>query len=284
MLPARTSRPRGATHRTRPYHDTSRPSTHKKVAISCRYFLAGNCTAGDACRYRHDSASPTADFELDQQLQAFVGDSDVDGSQPAAETQPPGNDGKTLLASATSSPDIKTDQAESEELSDEEELLEIIPHPSAAVTELKYHLKANPGELRTYYLVQRQPVVEYEGNNVGVLSGGVLLGVPLACSAIVDQIGHETADDLEEPDMANSFSPSPISNSSDAELWKGPAQFEDADEERLVWGDEEFIDPQMETIEPSTCSYASPADIPPPPVIRRIMRRVDSHHRRHSLS
>jgi hypothetical protein len=284
---ARTLRSRTSNNRTRPYHDTSsRPSSHRKISTPCRYFRSGNCSVGDACRYRHDATPSSQDSELDRQLRVFVADSDIDSSQEAAGTQQSINDDKSLSPRTLLNPTAKGDRPESEDLL-EEELYEVIFHPSAAVSEVRYHSKANHGELRTYFLVKRQPVMEYEGNNVGVLSGGVLLGVPSGCSAAATKIGdEEILDDLAESEIASTPSSSPMSNNSDVELWKGPVMFDDtAAIESLVWADEEFIDLQMEEVEPAICDPVSLPKAPtPPPVIRRIIRRMDNHNRRHSLS
>lgn len=162
----------------------------------------------------------------------------------------------------------------------------MIAHPSAAVSEVRFHSSNNPGQLRSYFVVQRQTVVEYEGNNVGVLSGGVLLGVPPACGAsAAGMVDSGPLDDAGGSEIASSSSPSSVSNNSDVELW-GPVRFDDyAAAESLIWADEEFVDSQMEGVESSACNPISPPEMPtPPPVIRRIIRQAEGHNRRHSLS
>lgn len=272
----RTSRPRINTNRTRPYHDSStRPNAHRKLSAPCRYFLQGNCIASDTCRYQHVLA-PTASAtdELDRELLAFVND---DESEPPEE---PGAISSTGVAEgSTLEPEIQ---------SDDEELDEIIPYPDASLAEVRYHSVLNPSELRTYFVAQRQTVVEYEGNNVGILSGGVLLGVPgvrKRADTATTKASND-ASDVCESETASSSSPSSVSNGSDVELWKGPVNFDEVvPAERLVWADEDGG--EMEGIEPTDCSYTPPVStemLPtPPPIIRRIIRGPQ-HNRRHSLS
>ncbi|CAE6487415.1 unnamed protein product [Rhizoctonia solani] len=274
VFPTRTSRSRTSNKRSRPYQDTaSRPSSHQRTPPPCRYYQAGNCTSGDACRYRHVARSTSPESDLDQQLLAFVKGEEGESPETIDDLSPAVS---KLSPKVTYNPD---------DFPDEEELYEVITHPSSTISEVRFNTRANPGEVRTYFVVQRQPVVEYEGKNVGILSGGVLLGVPLTSSSIAPT--NKTGESSEEPEIASS-SPSPVSNDSDHELWKGPVRFEDsaAETESLVWADD-ADDTPMEAVdsELDTYSLTPIPELPsPPPIIRRIIRQVDGHNRRHSLS
>lgn len=278
----RASRPRINTNRTRPYHDvTTRPNALRKHSTPCRYFLQGNCLASDTCRYQHVVPPPTEETqELDRELLAFVNDDEPVPGEGEVLTQGP----------ASSAALVGKGTLEDEVQSDDEELDEIIPYPEACLAEVRYHSILNPSQLRTYFVAQRQTVTEYEGNNVGILSGGVLLGVPgarkRADTATTNASISEASDEVCGSETASSSSPSSVSNGSDVELWKGPVNFDESmPTEHLVWADEDFG--QMEGIEPTDCSYTPPATtemLPtPPPIIRRIIRSAE-HNRRHSLS
>ncbi|CAE6450444.1 unnamed protein product [Rhizoctonia solani] len=275
----RASRPRISNKRSRPYQDTaSRPSSHQRIPPPCRYFQAGNCANGDACRYRHVARSTSPESDLDKQLLAFVKADD-------AETPEITND-NTL--SPKSAPKVTYNP---DDFPDEEELYEIVSDPTSTISEVRFNTRSNPSELHTYFIIQRQPVVEYEGNNVGILSGGVLLGVPAgSSSAIARNQADDSLEDITESDMTSSSSPSPISNDNHHEQWKGPVRFEDsadADGEGLVWADEDVDDTPMEAVDLGFNSYSltSTSELPsPPPVIRRIIRQADGFNRRHSLS
>ncbi|KAH7342076.1 hypothetical protein B0J17DRAFT_649368 [Rhizoctonia solani] len=275
VFSTRASRPRISNKRTRPYQDTaSRPSAHQRTAPPCRYFQAGKCINGDSCRYKHVARSASPESDLDQQLLAFVkGDN-------AEETA--NNTSSISTPKVTYNPD---------DFPDEEELYEVIPHPSSIISEVRFNTRSHPDELRTYFVARRKPVVEYEGNNVGILSGGVLLGVPTGSSALTFRNElEESLEDVAESETASSSSPSPVSNDCNHEQWKGPVWFDNSvavEAESLVWADEEVDDNPMETIDLGLNAYslASNAELPsPPPVIRRIIRQVDNHNRRHSLS
>ncbi|CCO30705.1 hypothetical protein BN14_04735 [Rhizoctonia solani AG-1 IB] len=90
--------------------------------------------------------------------------------------------------------------------------------------------------------------------------------------------------------MDSSPSPSSASNNSDHELWKGPVKFEDSavvGAEKLIWADDEEDETPMEPVDSEFNAYdfTSTSGLPsPPPIIRRIIRQVDGHNRRHSLS
>ncbi|CAE6493493.1 unnamed protein product [Rhizoctonia solani] len=276
VFSTRASRPRISNKRSRPYQDmASRPSSHQRAAPPCRYFQAGKCINGDNCRYKHVARSTSPESDLDQQLLAFV-----KGENPEE------TDNST---SSISTPKVTYNP---DDFPDEEELYEVITHPSSIISEVRFNTRSNPAELRTYFVAQRQAVVEYEGNNVGILSGGVLLGVPTGSSAPTsrNELDDEPLEDVTESETASSSSPSPVSNDSNHEQWKGPVWFDNSatvEAESLVWADEEVDDAPMETIDLGLDTYtlASNAELPyPPPVIRRIIRQVDGHNRRHSLS
>jgi hypothetical protein len=174
---------------------------------------------------------------------------------------------------------------------DDEELCEVVSHPISTISEVRFNTRANPAELRTYFIIQRQPVVEYEGKNVGILSGGVLLGVPGgSCSVASNLEAGGPVEDTTEFEMDSSPSPSSASNNSDHELWKGPVKFEDSavvGAEKLIWADDEEDETPMEPVDSEFNAYdfTSTSGLPsPPPIIRRIIRQVDGHNRRHSLS
>ncbi|KAF8606431.1 hypothetical protein BDV93DRAFT_345011 [Ceratobasidium sp. AG-I] len=284
----RASRPRINTNRTRPYHDVAtRPNAHRKLPTPCRYFLQGNCIANDTCRYQHVAPPPTEETgDLDRELLAFMNDDEVVQAGEGEVT----SQGPTTLGPAASTAITGEGTLEAEVQSDDEELDEIIPYPEARLAEVRYHSIMNPSQLRTYFVAQRQTVTEYEGNNVGILSGGVLLGVPgvrkRADTATTKASAGEASDGVCGSETASSSSPSSVSNGSDVELWKGPVNFDEAiPAEPLVWADEDIG--QMEGIEPTDCAYTPPATtemLPaPPPIIRRIIRSAE-HNRRHSLS
>ncbi|QRV89476.1 hypothetical protein RhiJN_17494 [Ceratobasidium sp. AG-Ba] len=243
---SRTARPRISTNRARPYHDGPSRSSVRKSATPCKYFQLGNCSAGSVCRYQHVIVSPThATDELDRQLLAFVSD---DTSVP---------------------PNVDEMQLSPEET-------------KTCVAEVRYHSTVDPNQSRTYFIAQRQAVVGYEGNNVGVLSGGVLLGIPGA----VQQPGTlvKIPEDASESEATGSSSPSSSSHDSDTGIWKGPVWFDDgAATEHLDWADDEFVHTPMEGVE-SSFSSGMLSELPArPPVIRRIIRSAE-HNRRHSLS
>ncbi|KAG8690566.1 hypothetical protein FRC11_010693, partial [Ceratobasidium sp. 423] len=276
-FPTRASRSRTSNKRSRPYQDTaSRPSSHQRTPPPCRYFQAGSCTSGDACRYRHVARSTSPESDLDQQLLAFVKGGDAESPETANEN---------LTSSALSKPAPQVTY-NPDDFPDEEELYEVIAHPSSTISEVRFNTRSNPGELRTYFVAQRQAVIEYEGNNVGILSGGVLLGVPLTSRSTAPTNKAEESSGGSE--IASS-SPSPVSNDSDHELWKGPVRFEDsaaAEAESLVWADD-ANDTPMEAVDSEFNAYnltSTPEFPSPPPIIRRITRQVDGHNRRHSLS
>ncbi|KAG8700680.1 hypothetical protein FRC08_004562 [Ceratobasidium sp. 394] len=288
-LTSRTPRPRINTNRTRPYHDaSSRASASRKSSTPCKYFLSGSCFASDTCRYQHILAPPAqATEELDQQLLAFVSEnaSAPPGTDETEQVSP--EDPSPSSALTPTAPGVEDGTLEYV-LSDDEELYEIVPHPENRVAELRYHSTLHPNESRTYFVAQRQAVVGYEGNNVGVLSGGVLLGVP--CALQPTGLTARAADgDISEPvygsEATGSSYPSSISNGSDVELWKGAVNFGDnAAADHLDWADDEFTQ-DMEGVEPTFCSVTPPSVLPtPPPVIRRIIRNSEGHNRRHSLS
>ncbi|KAG8777013.1 hypothetical protein FRC12_000580 [Ceratobasidium sp. 428] len=290
LVTSRTSRPRINTNRTRPYHDvTSRPSAPRKSSTPCKYFQSGKCLASTTCRYQHILAPPTqVTEELDRQLLAFVSD---DTPTPvnvdeAAQASPEDLSPSSALTPSTAS--IKVGVLECE-LSDDEELYEVVPHPGGCVSELRYHSTLHPNQPRTYFVAQRQTVVGYEGNNVGVLSGGVLLGVPDAlqqASSVTENANGSISEEIYDSEATRSSSPSSVSNGSEVEVWKGPVNFDDAViTDRLDWADDEFTQAPMEGVETTFCSATPPSVLPtPPPVIRRIIRSSEGHNRRHSLS
>jgi hypothetical protein len=190
------------------------------------------------------------------------------------------------MHSPSAPPASRDDFPDLDDVSDEEELHEVIHHPLTAMSEVRFHSNAHPGHMRTYFVAKRQAVLEYEGNNVGVLSGGVLLGIPTLSDASTTRVTDQSFEDMPGSDVPSSSPVSSISNSSDIELWQGPVKFDDAEAtESLVWADEEFVDFQMGEIEPSSCNPVQLPVMPtPPPVIRRIIRQSESHNRRHSLS
>ncbi|EUC65069.1 zinc finger C-x8-C-x5-C-x3-H type protein [Rhizoctonia solani AG-3 Rhs1AP] len=278
----RASRPRISNKRTRPYQDTaSRPNSHQRTTPPCRYFQAGKCANGDACRYRHVAKATTPESDLDQELLAFVKGDDTESPETI-------ND-NTLPPSALSKPAPKVTY-NPDDFPDEEELYEVVSDPTSTISQARFNTRSNPAELHTYFIIQRQAVIEYEGKNVGILSGGVLLGVPGSSSAAARNQAGDSLEDATEPDMTSSSSSSPISNNSDHEQWKGPVSFEDSadtDAEGLVWADEEVDDTPMEVVDFgfNTYSLTSIPEVPsPPPVIHRIIRQADGFNRRHSLS
>ncbi|CAE7162913.1 unnamed protein product [Rhizoctonia solani] len=278
----RASRPRISNKRSRPYQDTaSRPNSHQRSAPPCRYFQAGNCTNGDACRYKHVTRSTSPESDLDRQLRAFIKGADTESPELT-------ND-DTLSSSAL--PKSAKVTYNPDDFPDDEDLYEIVADPSSAISEVRFNTRSNPSELRTYFVIQRQPVIEYEGKNVGILSGGVLLGVPTgSSSAIARDQAEDSLEVATESDMTNSSSPSPVSNHSGHEQWKGPVRFDDTtavEADGLVWPDEDVDDTPMEEVDLGFNAYSltSNPDFPsPPPIIRRIIRQVDGHNRRHSLS
>ncbi|KDN35763.1 hypothetical protein RSAG8_11325, partial [Rhizoctonia solani AG-8 WAC10335] len=291
----RASRPRISNKRTRPYQDTaSRPSSHQRTAPPCRYFQAGKCANGDDCRYRHITRTTSPESDLDRQLLAFVKEDDAESPETINDDSLSPSALPKSAHKVTYNPD---------DFPDEEELYEIVPYPSSTISEVRFNTRSNPGELRTYFIIQRQPVVEYEGKNVGILSGvveyegknvgilsgGVLLGIPAGSSSAVTR-NQADLEDATESDMTSSSSPSPVSNDSNHEQWKGPVRFEesaDAEAESLVWADEVLDDTPMEAVDLGFNAYSltSIPELPsPPPIIRRITRQVDSHNRRHSLA
>ncbi|KAJ1307219.1 hypothetical protein OPQ81_001334 [Rhizoctonia solani] len=281
VFPTRASRLRISNKRSRPYQDTaSRPSSHPRTAQSCRYFQAGKCTNGDACRFRHVTRSTSPESDLDRELLAFVEEDNAECSGTV-------DDNSLSLVSSKSAPKVTYDP---DDFPDEEELYEIVSDPSSTISEVRFNTRSNPGEIRTYFVAQRQPVVEYEGNNVGILSGGVLLGVPLASRSTAPRSKFaEYLEDATESETASSPSSSPLSNDSNNELWKGPVRFEDsaaAEAESLVWADD-VDDTFMGAINSEFDAYSmsSIPDVPsPPPIVRRIIRQMDGYNRRHSLS
>jgi tetrahydromethanopterin S-methyltransferase subunit F len=285
----RTPRPRINTNRTHPYQDAStRPNPSRKASTPCRYFLSGQCFANDTCRYQHVLAPPTqVTEELDRQLLAFISEDNSALPNDSEAAQASADESSPFSALTPSALPVEDSVLEHEELSDEEELYEILHHPDTCVAEVRYHSTL---QSRTYFVAQRQAVVGYEGNNVGVLSGGVLLGVPGALqqgeSAATKAAEGDTSDAIYEYEATSSSSPSSVSNGSDVELWRGPVNFDDATvADRLVWADEDYTQAPMEDIEPTFCSHAPLLVLPtPPPVIRRITRYSEGHNRRHSLA
>ncbi|CUA75843.1 hypothetical protein RSOLAG22IIIB_01843 [Rhizoctonia solani] len=255
----RASRPRISNKRSRPYQDTaSRPSSHQRIPPPCRYFQAGNCANGDACRYRHVARSTSPESDLDKQLLAFVKADDAENPETTNEN--------TL--SPKSAPKVTYNP---DDFPDEEELYEIVSDPTSTISEVRFNTRSNPSELHTYFIIQRQPVVD---------------------SAIARNQADDSLEDITESDMTSSSSPSPISNDNHHEQWKGPVSFEDSadgdgEAEGLVWADEDVDDTPMEAVDLGFNSYSltSTSELPsPPPVIRRIMRQADGFNRRHSLS
>ncbi|KAG8738194.1 hypothetical protein FRC10_007162, partial [Ceratobasidium sp. 414] len=287
-LTSRTPRPRINTNRTRPYHDvSSRPSASRKSSTPCKYFLSGNCFASDTCRYQHVLVPPAqATEELDRQLLAFVSH-DASAPPNTNETEQVSPEDPSPSSALTPTVPGTEGGVHEYELSDEEELYEIVPHPENCVAELRYHSALYPDQSRTYFVAQRQTVVGYEGNNVGVLSGGVLLGVPCALqpTSSTGAVGGDIPEAVYGSEATGGSSPYSTSNGSDVELWKGPVNFDDTTvADRLDWADDEFTQ-AMEGVEPTFCSATPPAVLPtPPPVIRRIIRNSEGHNRRHSLS
>ncbi|KAG9123672.1 hypothetical protein FRC07_014309 [Ceratobasidium sp. 392] len=289
MFTSRIPRPRINTNRTRPYHDvSSRSGALRGSSTPCKYFQSGKCFASDTCRYQHVLAPPTqATEELDQQLLAFVSDDapTLVGVDEAAQVSPEDPSPSVLTPHA---PGVEGGVLACE-LSDDEELYEVVPHPENCVSEFRYHLTLHPNQSRTYFVAKRQAVVGYEGNNVGVLSGGVLLGVPCALqqtSSTIRDVDGDISEAVYESEATASTSPSSVSGGSEVELWKGPVNFDDAAvADRLDWADDEFAQTPMEGVEPTFCSVTPPSVLPvPPPVIRRIIRNSEGHNRRHSLS
>ncbi|CAE6427704.1 unnamed protein product [Rhizoctonia solani] len=282
VFSTRASRPRISNNRSRPYQDTtSRQSSHRRTTPPCRYFRAGNCINGDTCRYRHVARSSSPESDLDQQLSAFVKGEDASSPDTTDNDLP-----STGLPKSTPKVNYNPD-----DFPDEEELYEVVSHPTSTISEVRFNTRSNPAELRTYFVVQRQPVVEYEGKNVGILSGGVLLGVPNPSGSAPSNIKTRASiEDTTEFEMDNSPSPSSVSNDSDHELWNGPVRFGDStmtETESLIWAGDEADGIPMENMDSEFNSYdfASIPGLPsPPPIIRRIIRQVDGHNRRHSLS
>ncbi|KAG8773278.1 hypothetical protein FRC12_002625, partial [Ceratobasidium sp. 428] len=280
IVTSRTSRPRINTNRTRPYHDvTSRPNAPRKSSTPCKYFQSGKCLASDTCRYQHILAPPAqVTEELDRQLLAFVSDDTptpvnfVDG---AAQASPEDLSPSSALTPSTAS--IKVGVLECE-LSDDEELYEVVPHPGGCVSELRYHSTLHPNQPRTYFVAQRQTVVGYEGNNVGVLSGGVLLGVPGAlqqASSVTENANGSISEEIYDSEATRSSSPSSVSNGSEVEVWKGPVNFDDAViTDRLDWADDEFTQASME-------GFMMPPATPPSPPRRS---RVSHPHTAHNMN
>ncbi|CAE6401424.1 unnamed protein product [Rhizoctonia solani] len=281
VFSTRASRPRISNNRTRPYQDNSRTSSHRRTAPPCRYFQAGRCINGDTCRYQHVVRSASPESDLDRQLSAFVKGEDASSPDTTDNDLP-----SPTLPKSTPKVSYNPD-----DFPDEEELYEVVSHPTSTISEVRFNTRSNPAELRTYFVAQRQPVMEYEGNNVGILSGGVLLGIPNgSCPATSNPKTRASIEDTTEFEMVNSPSPSPVSNDSDHELWKGPVRFEDSamtEAENLIWTDDEADEISTEAIDSDFGAYnfALASELPsPPPIIRRIIRQFDGHNRRHSLS